>query len=117
MQYSTNRSKMLIGLGDDKWEEQVVVELDSALNKWFETIPPHRARPFPPSILPAIIRIYVAVRWDPDNLISDETFFDQSAVLYCAYYHTRIIIHRPFIPAMRRASNPTVSNPPASASF
>ncbi|KAJ7792224.1 hypothetical protein B0H14DRAFT_2931881 [Mycena olivaceomarginata] len=85
--YSTNRSKTLIGLGDDKWEEQVVVELDSALNTWFETIPAH-------------------LRWDPDNIQSD-VFFDQSAVLYCTYYHTRIIIHRPFIPAMRRASNPT----------
>ncbi|KAJ7064935.1 fungal-specific transcription factor domain-containing protein [Mycena amicta] len=40
--YSTNRSKALIGLGDDKWEEQVVVELDSTLNKWFETLPEHR---------------------------------------------------------------------------
>ncbi|KAK7042297.1 Zn(2)-C6 fungal-type domain-containing protein [Favolaschia claudopus] len=86
--YSTNRSKTLIGLGDDKWEEQVVVELDSALNTWFETVPTH-------------------LRWDPNNLIQDDVFFDQSAVLYCAYYHTRIIIHRPFIPAMRRASNPT----------
>ncbi|KAJ6578197.1 fungal-specific transcription factor domain-containing protein [Mycena capillaripes] len=86
--YSTNRSKTLIGLGDDKWEEQVVVELDSALNTWFETIPEH-------------------LRWEPDNLIQDDNFFDQSAVLYCTYYHTRIIIHRPFIPAMRRASNPT----------
>ncbi|KAJ7855132.1 hypothetical protein B0H14DRAFT_2754916 [Mycena olivaceomarginata] len=85
--YSTNRTKTLIGLGDDKWEEQVVVELDSALNTWFETIPAH-------------------LRWDPDNIQSD-VFFDQSAVLYCTYYHTRIIIHRPFIPAMRRASNPT----------
>ncbi|KAF7318865.1 Zn(2)-C6 fungal-type domain-containing protein [Mycena chlorophos] len=86
--YSTNRSKTLIGLGDDKWEEQVVVELDSALNKWFDAVPNH-------------------LRWDPDNLIEDEVFFDQSAVLHCAYYHTRIIIHRPFIPAMRRASNIT----------
>ncbi|KAJ6481806.1 fungal-specific transcription factor domain-containing protein [Mycena sanguinolenta] len=86
--YSTNRSKNLIGLGDDKWEEQVVIELDSALNKWFETIPAH-------------------LRWDPDNLIQSDVFFDQSAVLYCTYYHTRIIIHRPFIPAMRRASKYT----------
>ncbi|KAF8178105.1 fungal-specific transcription factor domain-containing protein [Mycena galopus ATCC 62051] len=86
--YSTNRSKTLIGLGDDNWEEQVVIELDSALNKWFETIPTH-------------------LRWDPDNLIQSDIFFDQSAVLYCTYYHTRIIIHRPFIPAMRRASNST----------
>ncbi|KAJ7475062.1 fungal-specific transcription factor domain-containing protein [Mycena latifolia] len=86
--YSTNRSKLLIGLGDDTWEEQVVVELDSALNRWFETVPAH-------------------LRWDPDHPIQDDTFFDQSAVLHCTYYHTRIIIHRPFIPAMRRASNPT----------
>ncbi|KAJ7641053.1 fungal-specific transcription factor domain-containing protein [Roridomyces roridus] len=86
--YSTNRSKLLIGLGDDKWEEQIVVELDSALNTWFETIPEH-------------------LRWDPNNLIEDPTFFDQSAILHCTYYHTRIIIHRPFIPAMRRAANPT----------
>ncbi|KAF7366439.1 Zn(2)-C6 fungal-type domain-containing protein [Mycena sanguinolenta] len=86
--YSTNRSKTLIGLGDDKWEEQVVIELDSALNKWFETIPAH-------------------LRWNPDNLIQSDVFFDQSAVLYCTYYHTRIIIHRPFIPAMRRASKYT----------
>ncbi|KAJ7734339.1 fungal-specific transcription factor domain-containing protein [Mycena maculata] len=86
--YSTNRSKMLIGLGDDKWEEQVVVELDSALNTWFEGVPAH-------------------LRWDPDAPIRDPIFFDQSAVLYCTYYHTRIIIHRPFIPAMRRAANPT----------
>ncbi|KAJ7723933.1 hypothetical protein B0H16DRAFT_331271, partial [Mycena metata] len=83
--YSTNRSKTLIGLGDDKWEEQVVVELDSALNTWFESIPPH-------------------LRWDPDIPIEDDTFFDQSAALHCMYFSTRIIIHRPFIPAMRRAS-------------
>ncbi|KAJ7248130.1 fungal-specific transcription factor domain-containing protein [Mycena haematopus] len=86
--YSTNRSKTLIGLGDDRWEEQVVIELDSALNKWFDTIPTH-------------------LRWDPDNLIESDVFFDQSAVLYCTYYHTWIIIHRPFIPAMRRSSSST----------
>ncbi|KAJ7474987.1 fungal-specific transcription factor domain-containing protein [Mycena latifolia] len=79
--YSTNRSKLLLGLGDDTWEEQAVVELDSVLNHWFETIPAHRRHVLRP--------------------------FDQSAVLHCTYYHTRIIIHRPFIPAIRRASNPT----------
>ncbi|KAJ7513120.1 fungal-specific transcription factor domain-containing protein [Mycena galericulata] len=86
--YSTTRSKGLIGLRGDKWEEQVVVELDSALNTWFDTVPDH-------------------LRWNPDNPIQDEIFFDQSAVLYCMYYHTRIIIHRPFIPAMRRAVHPS----------
>ncbi|KAJ7137562.1 fungal-specific transcription factor domain-containing protein [Mycena crocata] len=86
--YSTNRSKTLIGLGDDKWEEQVVVELDSALNTWFETVPDF-------------------LRWDPEHPIADDIFFDQSAILHCTYYHTRIVIHRPFIPAMRRVANPT----------
>ncbi|KAF7325850.1 Zn(2)-C6 fungal-type domain-containing protein [Mycena kentingensis (nom. inval.)] len=86
--YSSNRSKALIGLGDDKWEEEVVVELDSALNRWFETIPDH-------------------LRWDADNQIVDDVFFDQSAVLYCTYFHTRIVIHRPFIPVMRRSTYPT----------
>ncbi|KAJ7168915.1 fungal-specific transcription factor domain-containing protein [Mycena filopes] len=81
--YSTNRSQTLLGLKDDPWEEQLVVELDSALNAWFDTIPPH-------------------LRWAPD--IVDDTFFDQAAALQCTAQHTRIIIHRPFIPAMRRAS-------------
>ncbi|KAJ7136846.1 fungal-specific transcription factor domain-containing protein [Mycena epipterygia] len=87
MLYATNRSKTLMGLNDDRWEEQIVVEIDSALNTWFETIPDH-------------------LRWDPDNLIQDDIFFDQSATLYCMYYHTQILIHRPFIPAMKPASNP-----------
>ncbi|KAF7293581.1 Zn(2)-C6 fungal-type domain-containing protein [Mycena indigotica] len=89
--YSSNRSKSLIGLGDDQWEEQVVVELDSALNRWFEALPPH-------------------LQWNPDSLLEDDIFFDQSAALHCSYYHTRIVIHRPFIPAMRRESNPAVCN-------
>ncbi|KAJ6613998.1 fungal-specific transcription factor domain-containing protein [Mycena sp. CBHHK59/15] len=80
--YSTNRSKMLIGLVDQDWEEEVVVELDSALNTWLDSVPEH-------------------LRWDPERQDSD-IFFDQSATLYCSYYHTQIIVHRPFIPAMRR---------------
>ncbi|KAJ7136916.1 fungal-specific transcription factor domain-containing protein, partial [Mycena epipterygia] len=82
--YTTKRRKILLGVGDDDWEEQVVAEFDTALNTWFETIPDH-------------------LRWDPDHLIPDDIFFDQSAVLHCMYYHTRIIIHRPLIHAMRSA--------------
>ncbi|KAJ7122397.1 fungal-specific transcription factor domain-containing protein [Mycena epipterygia] len=80
--YSTKRRKMLIGLGDDGWERQVVAELDAALNTWYKTIPEHLC-------------------WDPDNPIQHDIFFDQSAALHCMYYHTRIIIHRPLIHAMR----------------
>ncbi|KAJ7121578.1 fungal-specific transcription factor domain-containing protein [Mycena epipterygia] len=80
--YTTKRKKILLGVGDGDWEEQVIAEFDGALDTWFETIPDH-------------------LRWDPDHPIEDDIFFDQSAVLYCMYYHTRIIIHRPLIHAMR----------------
>ncbi|KAF7293585.1 Zn(2)-C6 fungal-type domain-containing protein [Mycena indigotica] len=50
--------------------------------------------------------VELQVLWNPDSLLEDDIFFDQSAALHCSYYHTRIVIHRPFIPAMRRESNP-----------
>ncbi|KAJ7136881.1 fungal-specific transcription factor domain-containing protein [Mycena epipterygia] len=84
--YSNKRRKMLVGLGDGEWEEQVVAELDVVLNTWFETIPEH-------------------LRWDPDHPIQNDIFFDQSAVLHCTYYHTRIIIHRPLIHTMRSSQH------------
>ncbi|KAJ7727557.1 fungal-specific transcription factor domain-containing protein [Mycena maculata] len=37
--------------------------------------------------------------WDPDH--PDALSLDQSATLYCFFYHTRLLLHRPFIPAMR----------------
>ncbi|KAJ7617218.1 fungal-specific transcription factor domain-containing protein [Roridomyces roridus] len=55
---------------------EVIAELDSALNKWLDSIPTH-------------------LRWDP-NLKG--IFLDQSASLYAAYYNVQILIHRPFIP-------------------
>ncbi|KAJ6586239.1 fungal-specific transcription factor domain-containing protein [Mycena sp. CBHHK59/15] len=85
IKYSTNRTKALIGLSDDRWEEKVVMELDSSLNTWFNSIPEH-------------------LRWDAAR--PDDMFFDQSAALYCNYYLVQILVHRPFIPALR-CSNPT----------
>ncbi|KAJ7760594.1 fungal-specific transcription factor domain-containing protein [Mycena metata] len=84
--YSINNSKVLLGLskGDDSdWEHRIVVELDSALNKWFDDLPDH-------------------LRWNPTNEHLD--FFEQSAVLYCSYYHMQIIIHRPYIPSPNKVS-------------
>ncbi|KAJ6539990.1 hypothetical protein DFH09DRAFT_1368606 [Mycena vulgaris] len=69
---------------DDAWEELVVAELDSALNRWRDGVPEHH---------PA--------RQDP-------LLFDQSVALYCAYSHVQIFIHRPFIP-MPRKSAPTIA--------
>ncbi|KAJ7722607.1 fungal-specific transcription factor domain-containing protein [Mycena metata] len=83
--YSTNRIKSLISIGDKGWEQKLVVEFDSALNTWFDSIPPH-------------------LHWDPAREATD-VFFNQSATLYCSYYLTRILIHRPCIPAIRRSAN------------
>ncbi|EPQ52470.1 hypothetical protein GLOTRDRAFT_117339 [Gloeophyllum trabeum ATCC 11539] len=81
--YSINKSKMLLGFVGQQWEQHIVAELDSALNKWIDSVPDH-------------------LRWDPDR--EDEVFFQQSAMLYCSYYHLQILVHRPFIPLPRKPS-------------
>ncbi|KAJ6458335.1 fungal-specific transcription factor domain-containing protein [Mycena vitilis] len=87
--YSTNRISGLIGFRDDAWEEKVVMEFDSSLNEFLETVPPH-------------------LRWDPAR--SADVFFDQAAALYCTFYLTQILIHRPFIPAVRPVADPRSSS-------
>ncbi|KAJ6540005.1 fungal-specific transcription factor domain-containing protein [Mycena vulgaris] len=68
---------------DGAWEELVVAELDSALNRWREQVPEH-------------------LRWDPAR--RDPVFFDQSVALYCAFSHVQILIHRQFIPMLRKSA-------------
>ncbi|KAJ7624027.1 hypothetical protein DFH06DRAFT_755910 [Mycena polygramma] len=65
----------------------LAAELDAALDKWFTSLPQHLV-------------------WLPDGL--DGIVFDQSAVLHCLYYYTRILIHRPFVPGLSllHESNP-----------
>jgi hypothetical protein len=41
-QYSLNRCKVKLGLANGSWEEQIVMELESSLNTWFNAIPEHR---------------------------------------------------------------------------
>ncbi|KAF8910428.1 fungal-specific transcription factor domain-containing protein [Gymnopilus junonius] len=81
--YSINKSKALMGLVGPKWEQHIVAELDSALNKWVDSVPDH-------------------LRWDPNR--EDVRFFNQSATLYAAYYHVQILVHRPFIPSPSKPS-------------
>ncbi|TFK49793.1 hypothetical protein OE88DRAFT_1755750 [Heliocybe sulcata] len=81
--YSINKSKVLLGFVGQQWEQHIVAELDSALNKWIDSVPEH-------------------LRWDPNR--EDEIFFQQSAMLYCNYYHLQILVHRPFIPLPRKPS-------------
>ncbi|KAF8213001.1 fungal-specific transcription factor domain-containing protein [Mycena galopus ATCC 62051] len=75
--YSSGKVKDLYGREDPAWEEPIVAEIDSALNKWVDSIPEH-------------------LQWDPRR--ADPLFFKQSAILYSAYYHVQMTAHRPFIP-------------------
>ncbi|KZT39109.1 hypothetical protein SISSUDRAFT_1003901 [Sistotremastrum suecicum HHB10207 ss-3] len=81
--YSINKSKILLGFVGPQWEQHIVAELDSALNKWIDSVPDH-------------------LKWDPQR--EDPLFFDQSVSLYATYYHLQILIHRPFIPTPRKPS-------------
>nr|GAT54017.1 predicted protein [Mycena chlorophos] len=83
--YSIDKKGSLLRSDDDRWEEHVVKELDSALNKWVDGIPAH-------------------LRWDPSN--PNPLWFKQSVYLYTAYYHVQMTIHRPFIPAVRFKHTP-----------
>ncbi|KDR72397.1 hypothetical protein GALMADRAFT_126549 [Galerina marginata CBS 339.88] len=81
--YSINKSKILLGLVGRQWEQHIVAELDSALNKWVDSVPDH-------------------LRWEPDR--KDLKFFNQSVMLYAQYYHIQILVHRPFIPSLSKPS-------------
>ncbi|RXW16420.1 hypothetical protein EST38_g9435 [Candolleomyces aberdarensis] len=80
--YSIDKSKVLMGLLYE-WEHRVVSEIDSALNKWLDTIPPH-------------------LHWGTEQ--PNEDFFLQSAILHSTYYYLQILVHRPFIPLPKKPS-------------
>ncbi|KAL0576620.1 Gypsy retrotransposon integrase-like protein 1, partial [Marasmius crinis-equi] len=64
------------GMSGAEWNEKIVAELDSALNSWADTVPPH-------------------LKWDPNN--PSKTFFAQSTILYVTYYWVQILIHKQFL--------------------
>ncbi|KAJ7637573.1 fungal-specific transcription factor domain-containing protein, partial [Mycena polygramma] len=80
--YGLNKVHMPF-MQDEGWEDKVVVELDSALNNWRDQVPEH-------------------LHWDPTRV--DPVFFDQSVALHCGYCQLQILIHRPFIPMIRKAA-------------
>ncbi|WOO84435.1 Transcriptional activator protein acu-15 [Vanrija pseudolonga] len=65
-------------------QRAIVVELDSALNAWADSVPDN-------------------LRWDPTR--ADKRLFEHSAVLYAHYYYVQILIHRPFIPTRKHPEN------------
>ncbi|KAJ6467070.1 fungal-specific transcription factor domain-containing protein, partial [Mycena vitilis] len=80
--YGLNKVRMPF-MQDEGWEGKAVVELDSALNNWRDQVPEHLC-------------------WDPTR--ADAVFFDQSVALNCGYSQLQILIHRPFIPMIRKSA-------------
>ncbi|SJL11564.1 uncharacterized protein ARMOST_14969 [Armillaria ostoyae] len=74
--YSLKKARDMLGLTGKSWEQRLVVDLDSSLNAWVDSVPDH-------------------LHWNPscDNGI----FLYQSATLYSVYYMLQILIHRPFL--------------------
>ncbi|PIL25372.1 transcription factor [Ganoderma sinense ZZ0214-1] len=81
--YSINKSKSVLGNGDRQWEQRIVAELDSALNKWVDSVPAH-------------------LQWNPDR--EDHLLLKQSAILLSHYYQIQMAVHRPFISTRRQSS-------------
>ncbi|KAJ7607700.1 hypothetical protein FB45DRAFT_763887, partial [Roridomyces roridus] len=87
MLYSLAKTKELLAVRNDKWEEHLVAELDSALNAWVDDLPNH-------------------LQWEPNRMEDPNSiFFAQSVHLYCSYYHVQMTIHRPFIPMIRKGAS------------
>ncbi|THH12666.1 hypothetical protein EW146_g7482 [Bondarzewia mesenterica] len=82
--YPISKSRYLRGRSGPEWEQDVVLALDSELNKFIDSVPDH-------------------LRWDPtcQNIIH----LKQSANLYGAYYTLQILVHRPFILSSRKISS------------
>ncbi|KAJ7497502.1 fungal-specific transcription factor domain-containing protein [Mycena latifolia] len=85
--YASNKSRILMGLVGNDWEQRAVSELDSAMNEFLGSLPEH-------------------LRWDPDRT---GVFFDQSAVLHTMYYSLQITIHRPYIHKLTTLAFPSLA--------
>ncbi len=84
--------------GDQQWEDRIVAELDSELNRWLDTVPEHRKyASFPPYLL--LIQNLTIVKWNPN--CKDELWLGQSATLLGLYYTAQITVHRSFITSRR----------------
>ncbi|KAK7473111.1 Gypsy retrotransposon integrase-like protein 1 [Stygiomarasmius scandens] len=84
--YSLRKPDKISGRQPQQTDQQLITDLESAMNEWLESIPSH-------------------LKWDPQR--KPTVFFEQSAMLYSAYYQLQIFIHRPFIPMPRRPSSVT----------
>jgi len=75
--YAIGKAKVQRGFVGRQWDQFIVAEIDSALNQWLDTVPSH-------------------LRYDPREPNSE--WLLQSSLLHTKYYHSQILVHRPFIP-------------------
>ncbi|KAJ1030501.1 hypothetical protein NDA16_001410 [Ustilago loliicola] len=92
--YALHKTKLRFGINSKEWDERLVTEIDSALNNWLDTVPPH-------------------LRYDPHE--TDDEWLMQSSLLYSKYYNCQLLVHRPFIPAKKGANENSILNFPSLA--
>ncbi|KAL1942963.1 hypothetical protein VTO73DRAFT_4634 [Trametes versicolor] len=78
--FSIRKSRAQMVNGDQQWEDRIVAELDSELNRWADTVPEH-------------------LKWDPN--CKNELWLGQSATLFGLYYQVQVTVHRSFITSRR----------------
>ncbi|KAF5322742.1 hypothetical protein D9619_002011 [Psilocybe cf. subviscida] len=86
--YATRKAKALSGMVGGEWEQRIVAELDSSLNKWRDSVPGF-------------------LQWDPER--EDSAFFHQSVSIYALFYYVQIQIHRPFLMKKTPLSLPSLA--------
>ncbi|KAJ7814434.1 fungal-specific transcription factor domain-containing protein [Mycena olivaceomarginata] len=87
--YGSKKSKIRMGWDGPQWEQHIVAELDSAMNDFLDSIPPH-------------------LRWDSENPPQGK-FFEQCAVLHMTYNYVRISIHRRYVQRTTVGGVPSLS--------
>ncbi|SPC65121.1 related to transcriptional activator acu-15 [Ustilago sp. UG-2017b] len=92
--YALHKTKLRFGINSREWDERLVTEIDSALNNWLDTVPPH-------------------LRYDPHE--TDDEWLMQSSLLYSKYYNCQLLVHRPFIPAKKGSNQNSILNFPSLA--
>ncbi|KAJ7175362.1 fungal-specific transcription factor domain-containing protein [Mycena filopes] len=87
--YGSKKTKAALGWSGEQWEQRTIAELDSAINNFVDSIPPH-------------------LRWNSDDP-PEGAFFDQSATLHITYHLVQITVHRPFIHRSSPLAAPSLS--------
>ncbi|KAF7335346.1 Fungal-trans domain-containing protein [Mycena sanguinolenta] len=83
------KSKSLVTSETPEWEKRAVAELDSTMNNFPDSVPPH-------------------LRWNHESPPHD-AFFDQAAILHITYNYVLIVIHRPYIQKATVLAAPSLS--------